>query len=109
MVGIDDLDQDYLDDTFNPLLVNAVGFRNKEQFINNNLYELTDKMNNAMGKLQSSYSSVRKKMNFDIGIADNIVYYGIPDSAKRVMAGSSEAKATLRNAFDGHKKRNASL
>lgn len=108
MDAVDDLDQDYMDDTYNPLLSGRDDFRNKEQFINSNLYDLADKMNEVIGDLQSSYSLVRKNMNFDVGVADNIVYYGIPDSAKRVMAGSSESKATIKNAFDSRKKRTAS-
>lgn len=108
MDAIDDLDQDYLDNTYNPLLSKNVRFINKEQFIKENLYELSDSLNQAIGDLQSSYSIVREGMTLDLSLSDNIVYYGVPDSAKRVMTGTSEAKATLKNIFDGHKKRNPS-
>jgi len=108
MDAIDDLDQDYLDGTYNPLFVGKKQFRNKKQFIEDNLYELSDSLNRVIGNLQTSYSAVREQMAFDVGVSDNIVYYGIPDSAKKVLTGSSEAKATIKNAFESRKKRNAS-
>jgi len=108
MDAIDDLDQDYLDGTYNPLLEGRGGFRNKTQFIAENLYELSDSLNKAIGRLQTSYSAARGHLAFDTGVTDNIVYFGIPDSAKRVMSGSSEARASIKNAFDGRRKRNAS-
>ena len=106
--AIDDLDEDFLNGTYNPLLVNCGEYRNKEQFIKDHLYDLSDALNKVIGSLQTSYSAVREKMEFDIGVADNIVYFGIPDSAKNVMTGCSCAKASLKNAFDSRRKRNAS-
>ncbi|MCL2295529.1 MAG: DUF5685 family protein, partial [Methanomassiliicoccaceae archaeon] len=108
MDAIDDLDEDYLNGTYNPLLTEAKEFRNKSQFINEDLYRFSDMLGEAMGNIQRSYSAVRESMAFDVGIADNIVYYGIPDSARDVMSGTSGSKATLKNAFDSRKKRNAS-
>ena len=108
MDAIDDLDRDYLDGTYNPLLADRGGFRNKKQFVEDNVYELSDSLNKVIGRLQTSYSAVRGHLAFDTGISDNIVYFGIPDSAKRVMSGSGEAKASIKNAFDGRRKRNAS-
>ena len=108
MDAIDDLDEDYLDSTYNPLFGAEEKFINKAQFIGDNLYKLSDSLNAVIGSLQASYSAVRKEMKFDTGISDNIIYYGIPDSAKKVLTGSSDAKASIKNAFEGRKKRNAS-
>ncbi|MCL2317537.1 MAG: DUF5685 family protein [Methanomassiliicoccaceae archaeon] len=108
MDAVDDLDQDYLDGTYNPLLAHDPPFKNKMQFINDNLYEMTDMINSVIGDLQRSYSSIKKQLSFDIGVSDNIVYYGIPESAKNVLMGSSQAKASLKNVFEGRRKRNAS-
>ena len=108
MDAIDDLDQDYLDGTYNPLLAKGGAFRNKAQFIGDSLYELSDMLNMVIGNLQASYSEVRKQMAFDTGVSDNIAYHGIPDSAKKVLTGSSSAKATVKNVFEGRRKRNAS-
>lgn len=108
MDAIDDLDQDYLDGTYNSLIVEDKRFVNKKRFIEENLYGLSDSLNKVIGNLQRSYSVVRKQMAFDTGVSDNIVYYGIPDSARKVLTGSSEAKASIKNAFEGRKKRNAS-
>lgn len=108
MDAIDDLDQDFMDGTYNPFLVNHDRYMNKEHYIQENLYSLTDSMNRVIGDLQSSYSGIKRRMLFDTRLTDNIIYYGIPDSAKRVLSGSSAAKASLKNIFEGHKKRNAS-
>ena len=108
MDAVDDLDQDYLDGTYNPLLAHDRPFTNKMQFINTNMYEISDLINSVIGDLQRSYSSIKKQLAFDIGVSDNIVYYGIPESAKNVMLGSSQAKASLKNVFEGRRKRNAS-
>ncbi|AIZ56235.1 hypothetical protein Mpt1_c03390 [Candidatus Methanoplasma termitum] len=108
MDAVDDLDQDYLDDTYNPLLAGGKPFKNKMQFINDNMYEISGSLNKVIGDLQASYSALKEKMKCDVGVTDNIVYYGIPDSAKNVMLGSSLAKASVKNTFEGRKKRNAS-
>ena len=108
MDAIDDLDQDYMDGTYNPLLADRASYRNKERFIEENTYRLSDMLNEVIGGLQSSYSAVRMNMSAGIGISDNIIYSGIPDSAKRVMTGSSDARASVKNMFSGRKKRNAS-
>lgn len=108
MDAVDDLDWDCLDGTYNPFLSGRGQFTNKAKFIEDNLYELSDTMNKAVGRLQMSYSAVRKKMQFDTGISDNIIYHGIPGSAKNIMTGSGGAGASLRNVFEGRRKRNAS-
>jgi hypothetical protein len=108
MDAVDDLDEDYLNGTYNPLLADCKQYKNKEQFIKDNLYTLSDALSKVIGGLQASYSAVREQMRFDLGVTDNIVLFGIPDSAKNVMSGSSIAKASLKNAFDGRRKRNAS-
>jgi len=108
MDAVDDLDQDYMDGTYNPLIVKERMFVNKKRFVEENLYELSDMLNGAIGNLQRSYSVVRKQMEFDVGVSDNIVYYGIADSARKVLTGSSQAKASIKNALDGRKKRNVS-
>ena len=108
MDAVDDLDQDYLDDTYNPLLALDKPFKNKMQFINENLYEISFLLNRTISELQTSYSTVKKQMKFDIGVSDNIVYHGIPESAKNVIMGSSQAKVSIKNVLEGRRKRNAS-
>ncbi|MCL1979064.1 MAG: DUF5685 family protein [Methanomassiliicoccaceae archaeon] len=108
MDAIDDLDEDYLNGTYNPLLAFKERFKNKKEYINDNLYDLSDMLNGVIGSLQASYSAVRDRMMSDVGVSDNVIYYGIPDSAKKVMSGTSEAKATIKNILDGRRRRNAS-
>lgn len=108
MDAVDDLDQDYMDDTFNPFLSDRDGYVNKKEFISANLYKITSSLNTVIGSLQKSYSSVRPAMKSCIGITDNIVYKGLPDSAKKVIMGESLATASIKNSFERHKKRNVS-
>lgn len=104
----DDLDEDCRDGTYNPLLEAADGFVNKRKYIDDNIYALTDTFNSVMGSLQKAYGYVREDMRTNRGVTDNIVYLGLPESAKNVLSGSSQAKASLKNVFTRHRERNAS-
>jgi hypothetical protein len=104
MDAIDDLDEDFLDGTYNPLLPEK-GFTNSADFRMKNVYDLSGMLNGEIGALQESYSRVRSLMRSGTGICDNIVYYGIPDSAKRVMMGSSTAKTSVKNVLSNRKQR----
>ncbi len=101
---VDDLDEDFMEGTYNPLLPEK-GYTNAMDFRLKNVYELTSLFNTTIGSLQSSYSKVRPKMKGNVGICDNIVYYGIPDSAKKVMMGSSSAKLSVKNLIFNRKER----
>lgn len=107
MDAVDDLDEDYMDGTYNPFLVGRP-FINKDDFINANVYELSELLNKAIGDLQYDYSYVRRTMSTDIELTDNIVYYGIPQSARSVMSCSCMSKPTMKNMCDSRLKRNAS-
>ena len=38
-------------------------------------------------------------------LCDNIVYFGIPESARRVISGNSQAKASIKNMFSNRNAR----
>jgi len=101
---VDDLDEDFMEGTYNPLLPDK-GFTNAMEYRMKKVYELTSVLNATIGSLQSSYSKVRPNMKGNTGICDNIVYYGIPDSAKKVMMGSSSAKLSVTNLLSNRKQR----
>lgn len=128
MDAIDDLNEDYLDSTYNPFLArysdfmnerggvdaayddsvcNTVGcskkFKNRDDFINENLYEITGVMNSVIGDLQNSYSYVRRKMKSCVGVTDNIIMLGIPETAKNVLTGNSNAKSSVKNSLKRRK------
>lgn len=107
MDAIDDLDSDFMDGTYNPLLSGYERYVNKETFVNDNMYMLTGMLNRALGDLQYSYSQVRRHMAMDTELTDNIVYFGIPQSAKSVMNCSCIAKPSVKNACDSRLKRKA--
>ena len=108
MDAVDDLDQDYLDDTYNPFLSKEEGYINKENYIEKNIYSITDVMNSAISSLQSSYCSIKDQMRVNTGVTDNIVYSGIPDSARKILSGSSTAKLSVKNMLKGRAERNSS-
>ena len=96
MDAVDDMDDDYMDGTYNPILPKS-GFVNKKDHINRNLFEVTALLNDTIGALQKSYSVVRDSMKGNQSICDNIVYFGIPASAKSVISCTTEAKGSVKN------------
>jgi hypothetical protein len=97
MDAVDDLDEDYMNDTFNPFLSGYDGFVNKRKFIEKNIYPITDVMYGIMKKIQTSYSSVRNSMMFHQGVADNIIYHGLTDSVKRVISCECTSRPSMTN------------
>ncbi|MDR3206185.1 MAG: DUF5685 family protein [Candidatus Methanoplasma sp.] len=97
MDAVDDLDEDYMNDTFNPYLQDGAVFRNKAEYISRNIYGITSSMRDIMKEATRHYGHVRKEMGAEVGVADNIMHYGIPDSAKKVLSGDASAKASLKN------------
>lgn len=106
--AIDDLDEDYMNDTYNPFLTDCDCFVNKKKFVSENIYSLSETINGVMGRLQGAYNEVKTGMRCNTGVTDNIVYQGLPESAKNVLGGTSMAKASVKNMLKGHKERNAS-
>lgn len=104
MDAIDDMDEDFMEGTYNPFLPET-GFVNASDYRMKHVYEMTSMLNSVIGSLQESYSKVRPQMKAHTGICDNIVYYGIPDSAKKVMMGSSFAKTSVKNVLSNRKQR----
>ena len=104
MDAIDDLDEDFKGGTYNPLLPEK-GYTNSSDFRLKNVYSLTSMLNEQIGSLQGSYSKIRPLLRAGQGICDNIVYLGIPNSAKKVMMGSSTAKTSVTNVLSNRKQR----
>ena len=105
----DDLDEDYMTGSFNPFLSGCDEYVNRRTFIQKNLYEITDIINGIMADMQRSYLSVRGSMRFHYGVSDNIIYHGIPDSAKRVIAGECASKPNFRNAVSSRMMRRGGI
>lgn len=104
MDAIDDLEDDFMDGTYNPFLPET-GFVNSQDFISKNLYGITSIVNETVGALQAHYSKVRPLMRTNVSLCDNIVYYGIPESAKKVLTGEAKAKASIKNVLSNRKDR----
>lgn len=106
MDAIDDLDDDYMDGTYNPLLPES-GFVNAREYVNRDVFRITGLVNETIGALQGSYSRVRGGMSGNISLCDNIVYFGIPESARKVIGGTAQAKASVKNVLSNRKDRNS--
>ena len=107
MDALDDLEDDYMDGTFNPFLVDRDDFVNRKQFMDAKMYEIARLVKQCVQDLQDAYAEVRPHMKGLTGAADNIVYFGIPESAKNAIAGRGEAKMSVKNALSRRKERTA--
>jgi hypothetical protein len=96
MDAVDDLNEDYMNGTYNPFLKGCKDFVNAEEYISKNLYDITETIGTLMKEMQSSYLIIRNKMNFHHGITDNIVMHGLPGSAKKVLACECIAKPGVK-------------
>lgn len=104
MDALDDLDDDYMDGTYNPFLPES-GYVNARMFVDSNAYILSGIVNETMSSLQGAYSRIRPSMQGNVSLCDNIVYFGIPESAKKVMTGNADAKASIKNVMSRRKER----
>lgn len=104
MDAIDDLDQDYMDGTYNPLLPET-GFVNARKLIDGDVFRITGLVNGTIGELQGRYSRVRPGMSGNVSLCDNIVYLGIPESARKVISGNAQAKASIKNILSNRRDR----
>ena len=104
MDAIDDLDQDFMDGTYNPLLPDT-GYVNARRLVDSDIYGISSLVSEAVGSLQGSYSRVRPAMKGNVSLCDNIVYHGIPESAKKVILGDAKAKASIKNVLSNRKDR----
>ncbi len=96
MDAIDDLDKDFIDGTHNPLLPES-GFVNARSMIDGDIFAVTNLVSKTVGALQGRYSRLRPGMVNNLSLCDNIVYFGIPESARRVISGNARAKASIKN------------
>ncbi|MCQ2084813.1 MAG: DUF5685 family protein [archaeon] len=107
MDAIDDLEDDYKDGTYNPFVKACPRFINRDDYIVKNLYQTTELVNKVIKDLQDSYLEVKKRMTCMTEVTDNIIFLGIPDSAKNAVAGRHAAKMSVKNVLDHRKDRNS--
>ena len=105
MDAVDDLEDDFRDDTYNPFIKACPRFINRDDYTVKNLYDISALVNGVVKDLQDSYREVRKRMTCMQEVTDNIVFLGVPESAKNAIAGRSAAKMSVKNALEFRKKR----
>ena len=69
------------------------------------IFRFTGLVNETVGSLQSNYSRIRPMMSGNVSLCDNIVYFGIPESARKVISGNAQAKASVKNIFSNRSAR----
>lgn len=97
-----------MDGTFNALLTDREHYVNRKEFLRDNTYGIAGTLKECFATLQGSYEAVREDMGDLRGITDNIIYFGLPESAKKAMEGTGSAKLSLKNALDTRSERTAS-
>ena len=105
MDAIDDLEDDYRDGTYNPFVRACSRFINRDDYMAHNLYDIAQMTNSVLKDLQDTYTELRKSMAFMKEVTDNIVYLGIPESAKNAISGRGAAKMSVKNALERRKDR----
>lgn len=104
MDAVDDLDQDFIDGTYNPLLPES-GYVNARRFIDSNVFAVTGPLNEAVGALQGAYSGIRPAMRGNVSLCDNVVYFGVPESARKVVSGNAACHASVKNVMSNRRDR----
>ena len=105
MDAIDDLEDDFMDNTYNPFIKACPRFENRDKYMIENLYRITGLVNGVVKDLQDSYRQVRERMSMMQEVTDNIIFLGVPESAKNAVAGRSAAKMSVKNALELRKER----
>lgn len=106
MDAIEDLDEDAVNGTYNPFLAGCADFTNMKEFIQDNIYTLTDILNSILGNIQTSYSVTRMSLKHNRTIIDNIIYHGIPASTQRILKGDKTMNLSFRNMVSERLNRN---
>ncbi len=100
--AIDDLDEDFKENHYNPFLAGYDGeYTNSQEFIMENVYTISESLNTVVGKMHDAYRNVRPTMRSNTGIIDNILFQGVPFTIRKVMSGTSKLKPTLTDMISG--------
>lgn len=99
MDAIEDLDEDHLNGTYNPYLVDCTDFTDGKTFVRDNIYAITETMNSVIGGIQTAYARIRSSIRYNGNILENIIYNGIPVSAHRIISGDKTMSLSLKNVF----------
>lgn len=99
--ALEDLDDDYKGHQYNPFLAGCKDFVSGKQYIEKNIYRISEILNGIISGIQRAYLSVREGMKANQTVTDNIIYQGIPVAVRRVMAGESKMQPSFRNLFSG--------
>ena len=74
MDAIEDLDKDFEEGDYNPFLVGNDGFRDKKEYVRNNIFPIGELMGKCIEDIQIQYVKLRPRLRFNQEILDNIIY-----------------------------------
>ena len=105
MDAIEDLDEDKEEGTYNPFIAGNPDFKDKKDFVKNNIFPIGETMGKIVGNIQAAYSSLRNDIRYNGDILDNIIYQGIPFSAHRIIRGDKTMSLSMINMITGRMNR----
>ena len=105
MDAIEDLDEDKEEGTYNPFIAGNPDFKDKKDFVKNNIFPIGETMGKIVGNIQAAYSSLRNDIRYNGDILDNIIYQGIPYSAHRIIRGDKTMSLSMINMITGRMNR----
>ncbi len=107
--AIDDIDLDLASGSYNPYAEGRDGFRNRAGIMAADTYAMSGSVNRLLSSLQSAYEGVRPGMAAHTGVSDNIIYHGLPETARTVISGPGRSAPTgLMDIIRASRERNAS-
>ena len=104
MDAIEDLDSDFKEKTYNPFLVDNDDFRDRMEYVRNNIFPIGELMGKCIENIQNSYAKIRPKLRYNQEIIDNIIYQGLPFSAHRIIRGDN-MDLSIRNMINARANR----
>lgn len=85
--AIDDLEKDFTNKTFNPLINYYKDYTDKQSFIEKHKEELTFLVNSAYNKIKYHYGFI--KLNRYEGVVTNILWYGLLKNGNAILGGQT--------------------
>lgn len=105
MDALEDLEEDFKSNAYNPFLADHFEFENRSDFIKDNMFPIGETMGGIIGNIQGAYASLRQDLRFNLPILDNIIYHGVPHSAQRIIRGDRNMGLSFANILSGRMNR----
>lgn len=88
--ALDDIDEDFKKGRYNVLLKAFGNYKNRKQFINDNLDDLKFCLNTTINRVIECFNNLRFSQSYDL--MQNIVYYGLREKAAEIIGSDKKLK-----------------